>query len=240
MIALVSLALAQDARTLLEEAARIQDQGNAIQQVRLTTTSRTGTEKVKELSLTVRKGGDALDVRGELTAPAALAGTRWVLRQADADAHFVLYLPALKTVTRIEGRSRSGSFLGTDFSYEDLQPPPLDAADHALVSESTATWVVDSTPHDPESSAYSRVRTTLDKASRLPTQVDLFVGEAPRKRLEVLATAREGGQQFPTHLVMTDLARGSHTSLEVLSWQLDVPDAQLPDALFDPDALDAR
>ena len=242
MILTLSVAFAQDARALLEEAARAQEQGNAVQQVRLTTTSRSGSEKVKELTLKLRKDGDAVEVRGELTAPAALAGTRWLLRQtADGeDGHFLIYLPAVKTVTRIEGRGRSGSFLGTDFSYEDLQPPPLDDADHTVVDDSGAAWTIESVPHEGSSSTYSRVRTTLDKASKLPTSVELFVGDSPRKRLEVLATTEEGELRFPTHLVMRDLQRGTSTSLELTSWQVGVPAGQLPDELFDPDTLDAR
>ena len=37
-----------------------------------------------------------------------------------------LYLPALKRVKRISASTRSGSFMGSEFSYEDMSPPEVD------------------------------------------------------------------------------------------------------------------
>ncbi len=54
------------------------------------------------------------------------------------------------------------------------------------------------------------------------------------------ATSEGGELRFPTHLVMQDLQKGTSTSLELTSWELDVPADQLPDELFDPASLDAR
>ena len=58
----------------------------------------------------------------------------------------VLYLPALKRTNRIAGRARKGSFMGSDFAYEDLEISDAASATHALVSETDAVWVIDSTP----------------------------------------------------------------------------------------------
>ena len=66
-----------------------------------------------------------------------------------------LYLPALKRVKRINSANRSGSFMGSEFAYEDMTPPEVEQFHYQYLrdeacGELTCT-VVERTPLDPRS-----------------------------------------------------------------------------------------
>jgi len=61
-----------------------------------------------------------------------------------------IYLPALHKTRRILSSDRSKSFMGSDFSYGDLNIPPLDEYTYTLVKEESSggesCWVIDVMP----------------------------------------------------------------------------------------------
>ena len=66
-----------------------------------------------------------------------------------------LYLPALKRVKRINSANRSGSFMGSEFAYEDMTPPEVEQFQYRYVREEACgeltCTVVERTPLDPRS-----------------------------------------------------------------------------------------
>lgn len=46
-----------------------------------------------------------------------------------------LYLPALKRVKRISATARSGSFMGSEFSYEDMSSPEVEEYTHKYLRD---------------------------------------------------------------------------------------------------------
>jgi hypothetical protein len=62
-----------------------------------------------------------------------------------------LYLPALKKTKRIAAGDKSGSFMGSDFSYADMTDRPLDYYDYKLLKESEVdgepVWIVEAIPN---------------------------------------------------------------------------------------------
>ena len=62
-----------------------------------------------------------------------------------------LYLPALQKVNRIASTDRSGSFMGSDFTYSDIDGFELEDFNYKLVKENDVVdgkdcWVIESTP----------------------------------------------------------------------------------------------
>ena len=59
--------------------------------------------------------------------PRAVEGTAFLIyaHQLDPDEQW-LYLPALKRVKRISSSNRSGSFMGSEFAYEDMSAPEVE------------------------------------------------------------------------------------------------------------------
>ena len=70
-----------------------------------------------------------------------------------------LYLPALKRVKRINASKRSGSFMGSEFSYEDMSPPEVEEYTHVYLRDEPcgelACTVIEQVPLDTVS-GYSR------------------------------------------------------------------------------------
>jgi len=62
-----------------------------------------------------------------------------------------LYLPALKKTKRIASGDKSGSFMGSDFSYADMTDRPLDYYDYTLIKETeidgVPVWIVEAVPN---------------------------------------------------------------------------------------------
>ncbi len=234
-------ARAQDARILLERSVEAQPTGNFVQTVRLTATSKNGKEKVRELEMRTRSTEDHVLVRGDVTAPEGMAGTRFALDAVEGEsAQMMVFLPAVGTIMHMSGDKRRGSFLGTDFSFEDLEPVAIDMAHHEVVEETPENWIIDTTPGQGSDSAYGRVRTTLSKTDLLPRRVRYFDAQDRQvTELEVLEVRNEGGTPMLVRMEMRNLQKGSRTLMEVLSVRLEVPDAELPDAIFTSDGLRA-
>jgi hypothetical protein len=84
-----------------------------------------------------------------------------------ADDDQWLYLPALKRVKRIASGNRAGSFVGSEFSYEDLLPERVEDFDHRwLRDEACGEWqcyVLERRPRYADS-GYVRQLLWLDQA----------------------------------------------------------------------------
>jgi len=77
-----------------------------------------------------------------------------------------LFLPALKRVKRISGRNKSGAFMGSEFSYEDLGGREVEKYGYKYLGEETwdgrECFVVERYPKDSENSGYSRIVSWID------------------------------------------------------------------------------
>ena len=110
-------------------------------------------------------------------SPADIRGTSylnndWDDPQRDDDSW--LYLPALQRVKRIASSDTSDSFLGSDFTYADINGLELDWYDYRFINESEEvdgfdTWVIEITPKESmkeqaeEATGYSRLQTWIRK-----------------------------------------------------------------------------
>jgi hypothetical protein len=151
----------------------------------------------------------------------------------------LLYMPAFDKVQKISGSSRKGSFMGSDFSYEDLDLGGRPGDVHKLIEETETTWVIDTTPG--EGSQYGRIRATIGRADYVTRSVQYYdTSDEPLKTLEVTSTKDVDGHIVPTQSIMTTLRKNTKTRLEVVDIQLDVTDEALPAASLTRDALESR
>ena len=80
-----------------------------------------GQEKVRTMNMKVLEGKEEDKSLMEFLTPADVKGTKFLsYEHIDKDDDQWLYLPALKRVKRIASKNKSGSFMGSEFSYEDL------------------------------------------------------------------------------------------------------------------------
>src|SRR3990172_11909951 len=84
-------------------------------------------------------------------SPADVKGTsNLMIEHSDGDDDIWIYLPALKKVRRLVSSNKKDSFVGTDFSYEDVIGQKVEEWDHRLVKEEEVTgqpcYVIESLP----------------------------------------------------------------------------------------------
>lgn len=109
--------------------------------MRLTLYDRHGRARERALALFTKRGqGDAGDrVLTRLTYPEDIRGTGFLVwEHPKADDERFLYLPSLGRVRRIAGSEAQESFVGTDFTYEDIGGREVDDYTYRLLEESAA------------------------------------------------------------------------------------------------------
>ncbi len=89
-----------------------------------------------------------------------------------------LYLPALKRVKRIASSNRSGSFVGSEFAYEDIAVQELEKYTYLALPDETLDGtdclVIERVPVDRKNSGYSRQRVWIDKAEYRTLKVEYY------------------------------------------------------------------
>jgi outer membrane lipoprotein-sorting protein len=88
-----------------------------------------------------------------------------------------LYLPATKRSRRISAGQKNGSFMGSEFTYEDLTPPVASKYRHVRMADATvdgrACFVLERRPRT-DGSGYSRQLIWLDKERLVPLAVQFY------------------------------------------------------------------
>lgn len=95
--------------------------------------------QVREREITISTKTDKQDLQSSLIkfqSPKNVAGTGLLtIENMDVEDDQWLYLPALNRSRRISAANQSDSFMGTDFSYEDLSAEDLDEYNYSLLAE---------------------------------------------------------------------------------------------------------
>jgi hypothetical protein len=118
--------------------------------------------------------GDRLLLR--FTYPNDIRGTGFLVwEHPGSDDERFLYLPSLGRVRRIAGAETQESFVGTDFTYEDISGRELDEYNYAILEEE-ASWT-------PPSGGAARAAWRLesrrkDASAQFPRVVSLVIKDA--------------------------------------------------------------
>ena len=111
----------------------------------------------------------------EFKKPLDVKGTKlltWVHK--DKSDEQWLFLPAINRVKRLNAKNRSGSFMGSEFSYEDISSDEIEKYTYNFVEEATLSsrnvWVIERFPKD-KKSGYSKQVTYIDKVYRHPLKI---------------------------------------------------------------------
>ncbi len=89
-----------------------------------------------------------------------------------------LYLPALKRVKRISSRNKSGSFMGSEFSYEDISAQEVEKYSYKWlrdeVYQGQDCYVFERYPIDRKNSGYSRQVVWMDKKEYREWKIEYY------------------------------------------------------------------
>ena len=150
-----------------------------------------------------------------------------------------LYLPALKRVKRISSRNKSGPFMGSEFSFEDMSSQEVGKYTYKYLRDETVggedCFVVERYPKD-KYSGYTKQIFWVDKTEYRPIQTHYY----DRKKSHVKTLSYTGYQQYldkywrPDRMTMVNHQSGKKT---VLEWSAYVFKADLRDSDFKSTAL---
>jgi outer membrane lipoprotein-sorting protein len=174
--------------------------------------------------------------------PASVANTRFLTIEnpGKADDRWI-FLPALGKVRRISASEGSGSFMGTDMSYDDISSAnrAADADEHAILREEALNgkdaWVIESKPKD-SGYQYSRMVSWIDKETRISMKIELYdrKGELV-KILEILKVEDKQGRLTPTVTRMTTVKAKTSTTINIDIIKYDDP---IPATVFTTNFLE--
>ncbi|OLQ88152.1 outer membrane lipoprotein-sorting protein [Vibrio panuliri] len=179
---LIPVAVAEDGRGLeiaTERKNRDQGWGDSLSQMEMILTDAQGASSTRLMrlkSLEVDDDGDkGLTIFDQ---PRDVKGTAFLNHShiAEPDDQW-LYLPALKRVKRISSRNKSGPFMGSEFSYEDLSSFELEKYRFKLLKQEefaqVNSYVLEQIPTD-KYSGYSKQITWLDAEHYRPLKVEFY------------------------------------------------------------------
>lgn len=238
-------AWAASGRELLDEARRLDDTSrrwtDRTQAMRLVIVDAAANERRRELTVFTKRAGDG----GEkaisfFSAPAEVKGTAFLQWSHPArDDEQWLFLPEFKRTRQISSRLRDESFVGTDFTYRDLEILAEiarwteDDARATLVGEDTidghACHRIELWPRQ-EGMVYERIVLWLDKDELVARKLDFHDRAGAHVKSLALGEIRAVGDIPTAHrLEMRTLAKGSRTVVELPQV---VYDSGLSDDLF--------
>ena len=168
-----SPAMADDskARDVMEKVDNREDGDRSISDMKMVLINKQGKERVRALrSYGLDRGDDHLSLMFFLT-PADVASTGFLTHDYDTpeqEDEQWLYLPALNKTKRIATGDKSGSFMGSDFSYSDLTSRRLEDYDYSFHDKQPETevygkkvWVINALPRDESISRETGYKRTI-------------------------------------------------------------------------------
>jgi len=126
-----------------------------------------------------------------------------VWKYPDKDDDRWIFIPAVNMTRRIAARDNRSSFVGSDFSYEDVSGRDLDADSHTLLREEklgdAVCYVVQSTPK--AAADFSRKLSWIDKTSWLPLKEEYYDAQNQLARVftaDKVEAVRAGDKSYLT------------------------------------------
>ena len=169
----------------------------------------------------------------EFRQPAGVAGTRFLTMDTEkGGSNQWIFLPSLGKTRRIAASEGSGSFMGTDFSYDDIASADREADldTHSILREENLNgklcYVIESKPKD-SSYQYSKMIQWIDKGSKVTHKIELYDKKGTHvKTLEIVELKDVQGRLSPMKTRMTTLGAGSTTiNVEILKYDDNIPES---------------
>ena len=129
-----------------------------------------------------------------------------------------IYLPALKRIKRISSKKKSGSFMGSEFSYEDLSSFELEKYTFTYLREEMYNGkkchVLESVPTD-KYTGYTKLISWLDQTDLNSQKIEFYDKRGELLKTMTVTTYEKFNDKFwrPTLSVMQNNQTGKSTSL---------------------------
>jgi outer membrane lipoprotein-sorting protein len=148
-------------------------------QMTLEVYDRAGEKRERRLDVKSKRSENRGRTLVTLTHPAEVRGQAFLfIENPDGEDDVWMYVPAFNVTRRIEGNQKRGAFLGTHFTYADLESRDIkDATYRKLPDEKIGdhdVYVIEARPKTPAQSDYSRVVSFIRKDDFIPMRIRFF------------------------------------------------------------------
>jgi outer membrane lipoprotein-sorting protein len=225
---------AQNAASIVQASRDLINAETVSSRSRMVLTAKNGSTServIDQYSKDDAKGKDRMVI--VFQQPASVKGTRFLtMEKAGGGKDQWIYLPSLGKVRRIAAAEGSGSFMGTDLSYDDLSAQSRKSGDdtHTLLREEpykgAPCYVIQSIPKD-SSYQYTKMILWIDKATRANYKIEMYDQRGTLiKVMEASGFHDVQGFLTPAELKMTTLAAGTFTTIytEIVKYGDPIPE----------------
>lgn len=228
-------------RAVLQKMVDAREINDSVSMLDMTITNAKGKSRHRKIMAHSLETSDGLQ-KGliKFLEPSDVRGTGFLtLENKDRDNDQFIYFPAFNKTKRIASSQQGDRFMGSDFSYEDLQPFDLDEGTHRILKEQTIngieTDVVETLVTDADSQ-YGKVETWVRRDNHLPLQIRFYNKKMkPLKRLLMLAFDTVDKKPVITKMKMENAKTKGHTVMETKELKLN---QNLSDSLFTQRSLE--
>ena len=179
----VAIVYARDGREIMKKSEEAFLYAGKDLRVRVTMKliSSSGKTRLRELTMLRRNSGASGGKQKYYIyfhRPADVKGmTFMVYKYPDRDDDRWLFIPALNMVRRVAAQDRASSFVGSDFTYEDISGRDIDEDRHELLMEENLNdeecFVIKSTPVNADM-PYSYRLSWISKKNYLPLKIEYY------------------------------------------------------------------
>jgi Outer membrane lipoprotein-sorting protein len=167
----------------------------------------TGPDDVKDVALLIVNHPDS-------------ASDQWIWRPKDGKEQ------------RVAPGDRSDRFLGTDFTYEDLEARVVDQFDYTVTGEVNGMWRIDAKPK--KASQYTHSYFWIDKTNYTFQRIEDYNKKGLAKTIDYTDFAMVDGIWTAKTVLVLDVFKKSRTGLKYDKIEYNVP---LKEEAFAPEAL---
>ena len=135
-----------------------------------------------------------------------------------------LYLPAIKRVKRIASKNKSGSFVGSEFSYEDISSNKPEKYTYKYLREDShdgvPVWVTERYPKY-ESSGYTKIITWVNQSNYQTVKQEFFDRKGAVLKIQNVKGLTLYLEKYwrPTEVTIENLQTKKETTLDFLEWK---------------------
>lgn len=150
----------------------------------------------------------------EFKTPLDVKGTKFLTHEKiNKNNNQWLYLPVLKRIKRITSKNKSGSFMGSEFSYEDISSREPSKYTYSTSTEDTKIGNIDVYKYErypkDKNSGYSKQILFVDKTKFVILKVEFF-----DKKNELLKTAKYTYRKIKNIYRVAKIQMNNHQNLK--------------------------
>lgn len=198
--------------------------GGAEARIAMALVNSRGQTQKRKVVMYSRKDDDTRRLFVRFLSPADIKDTAFLGIDDDGNRTQYLYMPRSNKTRRISSRQRNASFVGTDYSYADLDNRDIDdAAKRRMPDDKVGNrpcYVVEAKPTSGESK-YGRVVLWISKKTFLPLRIRFYNRRDDEiKRLTVKEVKKVESRWIIAESKMVDLKREHTTVFKVVEIKL--------------------